>query len=114
MASLQDDKKSLDEKMQSRDEEKDAYDVAVSESEVPVEKAEGDEALKLVGRERTAQFTEEYNKKLRRKLVRFCFHIPTSDSALTRSAGLDHPPSMRCGVLHAVLVRLIARVPLLR
>ncbi|KAI0771463.1 MFS general substrate transporter [Trametes elegans] len=68
MSSLQKDKKSLDEKTQSRDEEKDAYDVAVSESEVPVEKAEGDEALKLVGMERTAQFTEEYNKKLRRKL----------------------------------------------
>ena len=30
---------------------------------------EGDEALHLVGRERTAQFSEEYNKRLRRKLV---------------------------------------------
>lgn len=34
-----------------------------------VDTSEGDEALELVGRERTAQFTEEYNKKLRRKLV---------------------------------------------
>ena len=30
---------------------------------------EGDEALHLVGRERTVQFSEEYNKRLRRKLV---------------------------------------------
>ena len=67
MASLQD-RKSLDtdEKTRSRDEEKDAYDVTVSVAE----STEGDEALKLVGKERTAQFSEEYNKKLRRKLVR--------------------------------------------
>ena len=31
---------------------------------------EADEALRLVGRERTTEFSEEYNKKLRRKLVR--------------------------------------------
>lgn len=30
----------------------------------------GDEALELVGKERTQQFSEEYNRKLRRKLVR--------------------------------------------
>ena len=30
----------------------------------------GDEALKLVGRERTHTFSDEYNAKLRRKLVR--------------------------------------------
>ena len=29
----------------------------------------GDEALELVGRERTEQFSEEYNLRLRRKLV---------------------------------------------
>lgn len=34
-----------------------------------VDSEEGDEALKLVGKERTAQFSEEYNRKLRRKLV---------------------------------------------
>jgi MFS transporter, ACS family, allantoate permease len=31
----------------------------------------GDEALQLVGRERTEQFSEEYNRRLRRKLVSF-------------------------------------------
>lgn len=35
-----------------------------------VDTLQGDEALHLVGRERTAEFSEEYNKKLRRKLVR--------------------------------------------
>ncbi len=35
-----------------------------------VESTDGDEALRLVGKERTAQFGEEYNGKLRRKLVR--------------------------------------------
>ncbi|KAI1792940.1 MFS general substrate transporter [Ganoderma leucocontextum] len=33
-----------------------------------VESTDGDEALRLVGKERTAQFSEEYNRKLRRKL----------------------------------------------
>ena len=31
---------------------------------------DGDEALELVGKERTQQFSEEYNKRLLRKLVR--------------------------------------------
>jgi MFS transporter, ACS family, allantoate permease len=30
---------------------------------------EGDEALRLIGVERTVEFSEEYNRKLRRKLV---------------------------------------------
>lgn len=34
-----------------------------------VDEKDGDEALKLVGRERAAEFSEEYNRKLRRKLV---------------------------------------------
>ena len=36
-----------------------------------IDSVEGDEALKLVGRERTAQFSEEYNRRLRRKLVSY-------------------------------------------
>lgn len=35
-----------------------------------VDLSQGDEALELVGRERTAQFSEEYNRKLLHKLVR--------------------------------------------
>ena len=34
-----------------------------------VDTLEGDEALQLVGRERTAEFSEDYNRRLRRKLV---------------------------------------------
>ncbi|CDO74070.1 hypothetical protein BN946_scf185043.g120 [Trametes cinnabarina] len=86
MASLQH-RKSLertDEKLQTRteDEEKNAYDVAVSE----VESTEGDEALKLVGRERVAQFSDEYNKKLRRKLD---FMIPPLCAAVYFTQFLD-------------------------
>ncbi len=71
MASLQKrgslEKRDSDEKTRSQD-EKDAYDAEVSVS--VADSANDDEALKLVGRERSAQFTEEYNRKLRRKLVR--------------------------------------------
>lgn len=65
---LPQDKKSLDmvDEKRSQDEEKAGYDVTVSVAD----SVEGDEALKLVGRERTAEFSEEYNRKLRRKLVR--------------------------------------------
>ncbi|KAI0269278.1 MFS general substrate transporter [Gloeopeniophorella convolvens] len=39
-----------------------------STTESIVDSREGDEALKLVGRERQAHFSEEYNRRLRRKL----------------------------------------------
>jgi hypothetical protein len=35
-----------------------------------IDLSEGDEALQLVGTQRTSQFSDEYNRKLRRKLVR--------------------------------------------
>lgn len=35
-----------------------------------IEGRAADEALQLVGKERTAQFSDEYNRRLRRKLVR--------------------------------------------
>jgi MFS transporter, ACS family, allantoate permease len=38
-----------------------------SASEISISK--GDEALQLVGVERTTEFSEEYNRRLRRKLV---------------------------------------------
>lgn len=44
-----------------------------------------DEALRLVGTERTRHFSEEYNLKLRRKLVNhLVFNVMNSDSGLTR------------------------------
>lgn len=38
-------------------------------SELSAEPVDGDEALRLVGAERTVQFSQEYNLRLRRKLV---------------------------------------------
>ncbi|TBU40457.1 MFS general substrate transporter [Dichomitus squalens] len=70
MASIQTrrslEKRGSDEKARSADEEK-AFDATATVSEV-VESSDGDEALRLVGRERTVEFSEEYNRKLRRKL----------------------------------------------
>jgi len=40
----------------------------------------GDEALQLVGTQATEHFSEEYNRKLRRKLVQL---VPCSSVALT-------------------------------
>lgn len=49
----------------SRD-EKQVYE---TETVSVTDSSDGDEALKLVGRERETQFSEEYNAKLRRKLA---------------------------------------------
>lgn len=47
--------------------EKHEADVTVLESQSDL--SQQDEALRLVGRERQAEFSDEFNKKLRRKLV---------------------------------------------
>lgn len=39
------------------------------DEKLSVDLNDGDEALRLIGTERTTQFSEEYNAKLRRKLV---------------------------------------------
>lgn len=39
------------------------------DEKLSVDLNDGDEALRLIGTERTNQFSEEYNAKLRRKLV---------------------------------------------
>ncbi|OCH93599.1 MFS general substrate transporter [Obba rivulosa] len=62
--------------------EKDDFDATVS----VVESGEGDEALRLVGRERVQQFSEEYNKRLRRKLD---LVIPTICAAVYFTQFLD-------------------------
>ncbi|KAI0751331.1 MFS general substrate transporter [Daedaleopsis nitida] len=54
------------EKRRSRDEEKEAFDTTVTVS--TTDTADEDEALRLVGKERAAQFSEEYYRKLRNKL----------------------------------------------
>ncbi|KAI0952061.1 hypothetical protein AcW1_004259 [Taiwanofungus camphoratus] len=50
----------------SPDQEKQEFDATATITESQAE--DGDEALKLVGRERKVKFSQEYNRKLRRKL----------------------------------------------
>ncbi|KAI0698935.1 MFS general substrate transporter [Cytidiella melzeri] len=60
--------------------------VVDSEAASVVDTLQGDEALHLVGRERTAQFSEEYNRKLRKKLD---FIIPPLCAAVYFTQFLD-------------------------
>ena len=62
-----------------------------------------DEALELVGKERTQEFTEEYNRRLRRKLVsdlspRYSVHN------LISVIGPDHTTNLRGGLFYPVSV----------
>ena len=64
--------------------------------------SDGDEALKLVGREREAQFSEEYNLKLRRKLVRLFISHQTATIPLR--TGSRNPDHLSGGILHEIYV----------
>lgn len=46
------------------------HDIDTSVSISSEAHSDGDEALQLVGKERLTEFSDEYNRKLRRKLVR--------------------------------------------
>lgn len=48
-----------------------------------VDSKDADEALELVGLRRELHFSEEYNKKLRRKLVSLFFLLPFNDSPIS-------------------------------
>ena len=67
----------------SIDEEK-AFDATTTTISEVAESSDGDEALRLVGRERTAQFSDEYNRKLRRKLVSGSHDLPAFLTNSTR------------------------------
>lgn len=83
-------------------EEKKGVEVDVIE----VDLRDRDEALKLVGLERTAEFSEEYYKKLRRKLV--CqTSLGYVEQGFTRSTGYGHSPTLCSCILHAVPVRML-------
>ena len=73
----------------SQDDEKHSRDEEVISV---VDSIEGDEALKLVGRERTAQFSDEYNRKLRWKLVSHTFEIIVDDYSNYLLQDLVIPP----------------------
>lgn len=71
------------EKRSSPDPEKRGYDTDVNSI---ADSSDGDEALKLVGRERETHFSEEYNRKLRNKLDRI---IPPLCAAVYFTQFLD-------------------------
>lgn len=48
-----------------------------------VDSKDADEALELVGLRRELHFSEEYNKKLRRKLVSLFFLLPFNNSSIS-------------------------------
>ena len=97
-------KRNSTEKALSQDDEKVAYDGSASSTD----SADGDEALQLVGKERTAEFSEEYNLRLRRKLV-CCRCLAAMLHCLTAfGVGLDYPTALRVCVLYTVLVSALA------
>lgn len=67
---------------------------------------DGDEALRLIGAERTNQFSEEYNLKLRRKLVWPSIFITCTSSFFYIFVGLAHPAIMCFCLFHPILVRV--------
>lgn len=71
---------------------------------------DGDEALQLVGAEAKEHFSDEFNRKLRRKLVRAlnvgCGLLPTMYCC---NVGLCHPNDIRSNILHPIPVRPTAR-----
>lgn len=64
--------------------------------ETTVDSVDGDEALKLVGLERDAVFTEEYNQKLKRKLVRESEALVDCSQARVHRTGSSLPFALRC------------------
>lgn len=63
-----------DEKMGSLEDSKRVETISINS----IDSRDVDEALELVGMRRTAEFSEEYNKKLRRKLVRLLIIVTES------------------------------------
>ena len=82
--------------------EKDVYDTMTS----VMDSSDGDEALKLVGRERETQFSEEYNAKIRRKLV--CPFLNQCSYSHTHfgQQGSCYPAYLCCSLLYPVSVCL--------
>ena len=79
--------------------------VEVSTDEASFDAKDADEALELVGMRRTVQFSEEYNMKLRKKLVRVVsLSVFLSVKLFIRGVGLDYPTVVRSGVFHTVFV----------
>jgi hypothetical protein len=67
--------------------------------------SQGDEALKLVGAHRTTVYSDEYNNKLRRKIVCLVPCSPFSRSLLIIMAGSLGSPAVCRGLLLSIHVR---------
>lgn len=65
---------------------------------------DGDEALRLIGVERTTEFTEEYNRKLRRKLVHSQFDCFRNMLTILLRSGSADSAYMCCRIFHTVSV----------
>ena len=79
-------------------------DVEVSSAD-SLQLTDADEALELVGVRRTAEFSEEYMLKLRRKLVGCRFRwFRLKPVLITSETGLDDTSTLCSGVFHAVPV----------
>lgn len=89
----------------STEDEKQIYE---SQTISLVDSSDGDEALKLVGREREVQFSDEYNRKLRNKLVRaFILYLEMAGPHHLPNFGYlgsYHPPIVCCCIFHAIPV----------
>lgn len=102
MALLSEEKVSPD----SEEQRPQSLDEKLSTESIVVDLSQADEALQLVGAERTTQFSEEYNLKLRRKLVRIIFFRIVLKMNVVWFTGLDDTTAM-CGcVFHAIFVSL--------
>ena len=73
-----------------------------SATESFIDSREGDEALKLVGKERQVQFSEEYNLKLRKKLVSIQNYILSAYADFSLIPGPMDPAAVCSGVLHSI------------
>jgi hypothetical protein len=75
------------------------------DEERPYSAEKGDEALDLVGAERSAQFSDEYFLKLRRKLVRASTIRCSSKFSPSLLSGSLDPTPCCCCLLYTVPVR---------
>lgn len=89
----------VDEKATSPQDEKHP-ELVTTES---VNSNDADEALELVGLQRESHFSEEYNLKLRRKLVSSLIYSAVQQT-INVNIGLDYPSPLRCCIFYTILV----------
>jgi hypothetical protein len=77
-----------------------------------LDESHGDDALKLVGTRRRAEFSEEYNRALRIKLVSFFPHLSESTLIGTfANVGSMDSSALRCCIFYSVSVSTSTSLP---